>query len=179
MVAFIAFVLIRWVTGPFFEEVPSGPSDPPTYMKAALIAFQALCIPAALFCIYWFVVRPWRRDRAVGVDGILVIAFATLWFQDPLSSWGGHWFTYNAWALNFGSWAASMPGWLSFAEPGQMVLEPILIIPGVYVWVFVLTMFLGTAVMRKTKERWPRMGKMGLIGSASQSCARSTSSSRG
>ena len=57
MVAFIAFVLIRWVTGPFFEEVPSGPSDPPTYMKAALIAFQALCIPAALFCIYWFVVR--------------------------------------------------------------------------------------------------------------------------
>ena len=93
-----------------------------------------------------------------------MIAFATLWFQDPLSSWGGHWFTYNAWALNFGSWAASMPGWLSFAEPGKMVLEPILIIPGVYVWVFVLTMFLGTAVMRKTKERWPRMGKMGLIG---------------
>jgi hypothetical protein len=164
ILAFIAFVLIRWITGPFFESVPSGPSDPPTMMKVGLIAMQALCVPAALFCIYWFVVRPWRRDRAVGVDGVLVLAFATLWFEDPLSSWGGHWFTYNSWALNMGAWSASVPGWMSFAQPGKMVLEPLLIIPGVYVWVFVVTMYLGAAVMRRAQARWPEMGKVGLIG---------------
>ena len=133
-------------------------------MKVALITFQALCIPAALGCIYWFAVRPWRRERNIGVDGVLVIAFATLWFQDPLSAYGGHWFTYNSWALNMGSWVNSVPGWMSFGEPGKMVVEPLLIIPGVYVWVFVLTMFLGSWVMRTAKARWPAMGKAGLIG---------------
>src|SRR5262249_28972699 len=121
ILAFIAFVLIRWITGPFFESVPTGPSDPPTLMKVGLIAMQALCVPAALFCLYWFVMRPWRRDHAVGVDGVLVLGFASLWFEDPLSSWGGHWFTYNSWALNMGAWSASVPGWLSFAQPGKMV----------------------------------------------------------
>ena len=164
IVAFIGFVLIRWVTGPFFEQVDPGPSQLPGYMKASLIAFQALCIPAALFCIYWFVVRPWRRERRIGVDGVLVLAFATLWFQDPLSAYGGHWFTYNSWALNFGSWVNSVPTWMSFGEPGRMLVEPVLIIPGVYVWVFVLTMMLGTWVMRTAKRRWPAMGKLGLVG---------------
>jgi len=28
-----AYVLLRWVTGPYFTTVPSGPSDPPTWMK--------------------------------------------------------------------------------------------------------------------------------------------------
>jgi hypothetical protein len=164
IVAFIAFVLIRWVTGPFFEQVDPGPSQLPGYMKVSLITFQALCIPAALFCIYWFVVRPWRRERRIGVDGVLVLAFSTLWFQDPLSAYGGHWFTYNSWALNFGSWVNSVPTWLSFGEPGRMLVEPVLIIPGVYVWVFVLTMMLGTWVMRTAKRRWPAMGKLGLVG---------------
>lgn len=62
VLAFEVFVLARWVTGPLFETVPVGPSDPPTFMKIALVVFQATCLPAALFCLYWFVVRPWRRD---------------------------------------------------------------------------------------------------------------------
>jgi len=163
VVAFFAYVMISWVTGPYFTEVPSGPSDPPAYMKAAMIAFQALCIPAALACIYAFVVRPWRRDRALGIDGVLVIAFATLWVEDPLSAYGGHWFTYNSWAVNFGSWVNSVPGWLSFGRPGQMLVEPVLIIPGVYVWVFVLTMMLGCWVMRTARSRWPAVGNAGLV----------------
>jgi hypothetical protein len=164
VVAFFAYVMISWVTGPYFEKVPVGPSEPPGYMKAGLIAFQVLCIPAALSCIYWFVVRPWRRTHTLGVDGVLVLAFATLWVEDPLSAYAGHWFTYNSWALNFGSWVNSVPGWMSFGQPGKMLVEPVLIIPGVYVWVFVLTMYLGSWVMRSASRRWPQLGKAGLIG---------------
>jgi hypothetical protein len=160
---FFAYVMISWVTGPYFETVPVGPSDPPTYMKAGLLAFQILCIPAALACLYAFVVRPWRRDGAIGVDGVLVLAFATLWLEDPLSAYAGHWFTYNSWALNYGSWVNSVPGWMSFGRPGEMLVEPILIIPGVYVWVFVLVMNLGCWVMRTAKARWPQLGKVGLV----------------
>lgn len=162
--AFMAWVLIRWVTGPFFEQVPAGPSEQPGWMEAFLTVFQLISIPLALFCLYWFAVRPWVRERRLTTDGVLVIAFATLWWQDPISAYGGHWFTYNANLVNFGSWTASVPGWGSFAAPGEMVVEPILLIPGLYVWVFVITMLMGCWVMRKAKARWPQIGKLGLIG---------------
>jgi hypothetical protein len=95
---------------------------------------------------------------------MLVIAFSTLWFQDPLSAYGGHWFSYNSWAINYGSWVHAVPGWLSNGKPGAMLVEPILIMPGLYVYVFVITMFLGCAVMRRAKAKWPQIGTLGLIG---------------
>jgi hypothetical protein len=163
ILAFIAYVLVDWVTGPFLRHVPTGPSDPPTYMKVAIISFEVLSIPVALGLIYWFAVRPLVRQRRMPLDGMLVLAFYTLWFQDPLSAYGGHWFTYNSWAINYGSWVHSVPGWLSNGKPGAMLVEPILIIPGVYVYVFVITMFLGAWVMRRAKVRWPRIGNVGLV----------------
>lgn len=161
--AFIAFVLVRWVTGPYFERVPTGPTPVPTYMKVAITFFQVASIPVGLALLWWFAVRPIIRERRLPLDGMLVIAFSTLWFQDPLSAYGGHWFTYNSWAVNFGSWVNSVPGWLSFGEPGAMLVEPILIMPGLYVYVFVITMTLGSWVMRRASARWPSMGRVGLI----------------
>jgi Spirocyclase AveC-like len=163
ILTFIAYVLIDWVSGPFFERVPTGPNDPPTFMKVAIIGFQALSIPVALGLIYWFAVRPLIRERRLPLDGMLVLAFYTLWFQDPLSAYGGHWFTYNSWAINYGAWVHSVPGWLSNGKPGAMLVEPILIMPGLYVYVFVITMFLGAWVMRRTQAKWPRVGKIGLV----------------
>lgn len=165
VLAFIAFVLIRWVTGPYFQAVPTGPTPVPTYMKVSIVAFQVVSTPAALVLLWWFAIRPAIRERRIPLDGMLVIAFCTLWFQDPLSAYGGHWFTYNSWAVNRGSWVNSVPGWLSFGEPGHMLVEPLLIIPGLYVYVFVITMMLGSWVMRTVSARRPRMGKPGLVAS--------------
>src|SRR5262249_59620909 len=81
ILAFIAYGLTDWVSGPFFETVPVGPSPVPTYMKVAIVFFQAVSIPAALGLIYWFAVRPLIRERRLPLDGMLVLAFYTLWFQ--------------------------------------------------------------------------------------------------
>ena len=164
ILAVIAYVLIDWVGGPFFKAVPVGPTPVPMFMKVVIVVFEAVSIPVAVGLIYWFAVRPLIRERRLPLDGMLVLAFYTLWFQDPLSAYGGHWFTYNSWALNYGSWVHSVPGWLSNGKPGAMLVEPILIIPGVYGYVFVITMFLGAWVMRRAKARWPRIGTVGLIG---------------
>src|ERR1700747_947336 len=163
ILAFIAYVLIKWATGPFFERVPTGPTDPPTFMKVAMVFFQAVSIPIGIGLIGWFVGPPLIRQRGLTLDGMLVIAFSTLWFQDPLSAYGGHWFTYNSWAINYGSWVNGVPGGLSKGKPGAVLVAPILNIPGVYVYVFVITMFLGAWVMRRAKARWPRIGNVGLI----------------
>src|SRR4029077_20832270 len=36
VLALQVYVWIRWITGPYFERVPGGPTDPPMYMKVML-----------------------------------------------------------------------------------------------------------------------------------------------
>lgn len=160
---FIAWVLLRWVTGPYFKAVPSGPSDPPGWMKANLVFWQIASPLAALALIGWFVVRPWLRDRQIGIDGVLIIAYCTLWFQDPLCNLAGSWVTYNTWMINMGSWHAAVPGSVSFAAPGQMLAEPLLLIPALYVYFFWLAGAGGSWVMRRMSARWPQTSKVRLI----------------
>jgi hypothetical protein len=163
VLAFELFVLIRWVSGPYFKAVPAGPTAEPGWMRTVQDIWQPAGIAAALFCLFWFIVRPWRRERTVTTDGLLVAAFATLWFQDPLSAYYDHWFTYNSNLVNFGSWVKDVPGWLSFGKPGAMLVEPILLIPFVYVYFIIIGTLLGSWVMRRAAARWPRLSTVQLI----------------
>ena len=132
-------------------------------MKVILISWQAIGVPVALGLIYWFLVRPWRRERRITFDGLLCLsAFMVVW-QDPLSSYFNHWYTYNSYLVNFGSWVKEVPGWMSYSEPGRMDVEPIIWTPFLYVYLFFGGAVFGCWVMRKACERWPRMGSMGLI----------------
>jgi Spirocyclase AveC-like len=163
VVAFAAYVLIKWVTGPYFKHVAPGPTHVPTWMHIELTAWQIVSWPAALFLLFWFVVRPWVRERRVGVDGILLIGFALMWFQDPLSSAGNHWFVYNASMVNFGSWANSVPGFVGWGQPGHMTSEPILFTPAAYIYIMLIAAAAGCASMRWARRRWPRITTAGLV----------------
>jgi hypothetical protein len=162
--AFMAYVVVNWVTGPYFKVVPTGPTPLPDWMKAEQTALQVILPAVALGCLYWFVARPWRRERRVGVDGIFAIAFLTLSFQDPLSSWAQPWFTYNSYPVNFGSWLAGVPGMSAYHAPGKMLVEPLLIIPAVYVIALLIANAVGCGAMRRARARWPRMSNPTLIG---------------
>src|SRR3974390_3329752 len=81
VLAFQAFVLVRWLTGPYFKHVAPGPTPLPGWMKVAL-SFCQVVLPIAGICfLYWCVVRPWRRERRIGLDGLMAIAFLTLSFH--------------------------------------------------------------------------------------------------
>jgi hypothetical protein len=158
-----AAILVRWITGPFFHHVESGPTPLPDWMKVAMVAIQVILPVAGLAVVYAFVVRPWRRERRLGVDGLLVVAFSTLWFQDPLSAYGGQWYAYNAWLVNVGSWVNSVPGWLSPGTPDHQVAFPLLVVPGAYICIFILVSLLGSALMRRMKARRPQTGRLALV----------------
>jgi hypothetical protein len=162
--AFMAYLMIAWVTGPYFKSVPSGPSDPPTWMKAILISWQAIGIPVALGLIGWFLVRPWVRERRITFDGLLTISCFLVVWQDPLSSYFNHWYTYNSYLVNMGSWVKEVPGWMSYSEPGAMDLEPIIWTPFLYVYLFFGGAVFGCWVMRKAQERRPQISTLGLLG---------------
>ena len=165
MLVFIGYVIIRWVTSPYYTPVKThGGAQPPGWMKASLVFWQVVCIPATLTLLYVFVIRPWRRERKVGVDGIILLASASVWIQDPLSSAANHWFVYNTWMVNEGSWAHAIPWWSSYGKPGAMTSEPILFTPAAYVWIFVAVGAIGSAVMRRAKRRWPSLSPAQLVG---------------
>ena len=161
--AFIAYVLIRWVTGPYFKTVPSGPSVPPDWMSTALTIWQTAGWALVAWFFWHFLIAPWRRDGRPSSDGLMCVACGILYFQDPLGNYFQHWFTYNTTLVQFGSWVNDIPGWMSFGRPGHMLTEPILFTGQVYVWWFFGCAVLGSWVMRTAHARWPRLGTFGLI----------------
>ncbi|MCV7380442.1 DUF5135 domain-containing protein [Mycobacterium alsense] len=164
ILAFQLYVWIRWVTGPYFVRVPKGPSEPPTLMKVVLIAWTAVIIAGLPIGIYYFIVRPWRRERRITLDGMLLVACGLLFFQDPFLNYFNTWSTYNTWMWNRGSWVAHLPGWQSYAEPGRMMAEPFLMNAPGYSYGVLLCTILGCWVMRRAKSRWPSISNAGLIG---------------
>ncbi|MGV0044259.1 spirocyclase AveC family protein [Mycobacterium colombiense] len=157
------YVWIRWVTGPYFQRVPAGPTDPPMYMKAFLTMNSVVVCVGLPIAIWWFIVRPWRRERRITLDGMLLVSMGLMFFQDPLLNYFNTWCTYNTWLFNRGSWSSNIPGWVSPEEPGHQVPEPILVnAPGYAAGVLMITIF-GCWVMRRIKSRWPNISNLRLI----------------
>lgn len=158
-----AYIIIKWLTGPNFHHVAKGPSDPPTWMKVELWAWQILSFPAAFVMLYIFVIRPWRREKRVGIDGLFVVAGGTLFVQDTWSNAGNHWFTYNGYMVNFGSWANDVPWFNAYGKPGHMVLEPILFIPAAYTYIMCIGAGFGCWAMKKFKSRRPQAKSFTIV----------------
>jgi hypothetical protein len=163
LLALQLYVWIRWITGPYFTRVPGGPTDPPVYMKVFLTFDGVLVCVGLPIAIWWFIVRPWRRERRITLDGILLVSMGLMFFQDPLLNYFNTWCTYNTWLWNRGSWSSDIPGWVSPEGPGRQVAEPLLInAPGYAAGVLMITIF-GCWVMGKIKQRWPGISNLRLI----------------
>ena len=119
--AFWAYVLIRWVTGPYFTPVPAGPTPQATWMEVVHVVWQAAAIPFVAVVVYLGVVRPWRRTRDVPFYGLVFVAVLPMAFQDALPDMTGWFYTANAHLWNMGSFYADIPGWSSFTRPGAII----------------------------------------------------------
>nr|WP_244438468.1 spirocyclase AveC family protein [Mycolicibacterium septicum] len=163
LLALQLYVWISWITGPYFERVPGGVNEPPLYMKIPLIANAVVLWVGLPFAIWWFFIRPWRRERRITLDGMLFVSMGLMFFQDPLLNYFNTWCTYNTWLFNRGSWSSNIPGWVSPEEPGRQVAEPLLTnVPG-YAYGVLLITIAGCWAMRKIKNRWPSITNLRLI----------------
>ena len=155
-------LILRWVTGPNFARVPGGPDQPPGWMRFVLAAGQGLIVVAAVGFLYWFVVRPWRRNRRLPFEGCLALALIPTSIFDPLSNGTQAWISYNAHMLNRGSPVVELPGWLSPSGPGVAPAWPLVFAPAGYVLMPLLAI-LGCGVMRWVKRRFPSVNAPGQI----------------
>lgn len=162
LLALQIYVWTRWVTGPYFVRVPQGPSDPPMYMKTMLTINAAAMVILLPLTVYWFLIRPWVRERRFTLDGLLFVSCALFFFQDPFLNYVNTWCTYNTWLWNRGSWSSHVPGWVSPEEPGRQVAEPLLINATGYGMVMFFAIA-GCWLMRRMKNRWPGMSNLKLM----------------
>tara|TARA_B110000503_G_scaffold141977_2_gene237238 strand:- start:1203 stop:1736 length:534 start_codon:yes stop_codon:yes gene_type:complete len=112
LLVFELWILFQWVTGPNFTPVLSGPDLPPVWMRIVFRTSKVVSVFGKFACIYFFLVKPWIRERRVTIAGLLFTAlvFASPW--DNLSNYLQYWFTYNSYLINFGSPMAELPGCL-------------------------------------------------------------------
>jgi hypothetical protein len=160
------YIYARWITGPYFKSVPSGPTEVPMFMQVMVWIWIPGGIVAMLGVLYWFVVRPWRRDGKPSTDGLLALGWISVLWQDPLVSYFVPQFTWSAIVPNMGSWTADVPGWATPQQPGAMMVEPTPFNLPLYVYALFPLTFVACALMRKTKARFPNIGTIGLIGVA-------------
>jgi hypothetical protein len=166
ILAFEAFVIVKWLTGPYFERVKVGPSDVPDWMHISLRVMEVGFVSLWLWCVWHFFVQPWRKERRFTFDGLLCMALLVFaWFQDPLADYGGAVFTYNSDLVNMGSWLNEVPGATVPGHPGAQLSEPLWTM-AIYPGVIFLATILGCGFMRKIKERRPQISPLGLIGTA-------------
>jgi hypothetical protein len=162
VLAFQVYVLLRWITGPNFKRTDPGPLETATGREILLVALQIAVPVGTLLCLYWWIVRPWRRTGHMTTEGMLAVAAGTLFFWDMTMNYTSVQLFYSSEVINFGSWAnGSWPGWTS---PGANNLpEPLFVtVPGYVSLVFTQVM-LVVWLMRKIKARWPQLGVLASI----------------
>src|SRR5580692_8301728 len=62
ILVFQIVIWTAWIAGPNFKRVPTGPTQPPEAMKIAIWSFLSLGFVLAAAAIWFFVIRPWRRE---------------------------------------------------------------------------------------------------------------------
>jgi hypothetical protein len=116
----------------------------------------------ALGVAFWLLlVRPWRRERRIQLDGLLCLVFLSLYWQDIICNYLQHFATYNTVFINFGSWNADIPGWLS--PNGEKIAEPFLFSGPVYVYIVLGAVIGVNWAMRRAERRKPGRSVAGLL----------------
>jgi hypothetical protein len=149
-----------WILSGNAHSTPRGSTPVPGWMVFSAYAHEVVSVIGGVVCTYIFLIRPWRRDRRIGIDGMIAIAWVSTYWQDALSSYFQPYFSYNAAFHNWGAWYNFVPGW---ASPNiERLAEPAIFALPSYIWVFVPVIIGVNALMRRAKARWPAIGKVGL-----------------
>lgn len=153
------YVYIRWVASPDFHHPQTGTDPVPGIVKFWAWFVQIATLIAIGVAILW-VVRQVRRERRLTFDGILLIAWFSVMWQDPVLNYIRPTFFYNSYLISFGSWVEYVPGWIS--PNGGNLPSPLLMSGFGYLSCLLFSIGI-TAAMRQAKRLRPSMGVLGLV----------------
>jgi len=150
-----AWIFWQWYASGDMRFVNPGKTEIETWMYLMIVMndiFWYLCI---LTVAWVFVIGPKLRTGKFSFDGLFVLSFATLWWQDPIFGFGSQGWSYSTTSINLGSWACHIPGWQS--PGGCNVSEPLSWDFSFYFVLSAMAAIVGSMVMRKIKARFPAL----------------------
>lgn len=161
-VLFAVYCVARWFAAGQMSPTPPGADTMSPPEIVVMWVLQVVGPGVAIWAIWHYVVRPWRRDGRPSGDGMLLIAcFLISIPHDILLTYTRPSFSYNSHYVNAGSWLSQVPG---VGTPNaHRIPEPLLLVLPGYAWALFLWAILGCAVMRTVRRRWPAMPYVGLL----------------
>lgn len=158
--AFLCFetwVWGRWMASANFAPRPVDAASVPEFTKQVIHVTQVISPIVCAIIVGRFLLWPLVRERRFTLDGMLVLAYFALWFQDPMGNLAGTQLYYSSYWINMGSWTlGSFPGWIS--PKGNHLPEPILVMGFGYLWLGFLAGQAAFWTMNRVRERFPRSG---------------------
>ena len=155
-----AWIYITWFTTGEAHRTPTGSSPIPTSTHVWAAVFQISGVVLTVVAIV-LAARQSIRQRRLSWDAMLVIAWVSLYWQDPLINYVRHVYLYSSVLWNWGSWVERIPGWRS--PGGHLLPEPILFSGNAYFWLGPGASILAFFFMRRARRRWPQLGVIGTI----------------
>ena len=160
---FEMYVWIKWITGPYFKPTDPGPDPISATQYNILVAVQVICTIAFIVCIWYWVARPWIREKQFTTNGMIAICMTMICFYDPSMNYSSTTLLYNSYLVNYGSWTAgSWPGWTS--PNGNLLPEPFFITPTGYLVAVYSQIVLVLWLLRKYNARHSQLSILSLIG---------------
>jgi hypothetical protein len=156
------WIAFQWFTSGDLHPSATGADDAPTHVLAAIYIGQTLSPLVGAGIVYWWLIRPWIRERRLTTEGMVLIGALCLYFPyDITNNYVSFFFQYNAHFWNVGSWAGEIPG--SIIPRGHNVVEiPIFMFPA-YAWGVFLPMLWGSKFMGFLRRKRPQLGNFGLL----------------
>ena len=151
----------RWLLSDEAHPTPVGSTPVPSYTTIATVAWQVLAPILLAACAFAFVVRPWRRERRMTLDGLLFFCFLLLYWWDPLCNYTQVWQTMSSTFVNLGSWTTAVPGAVS--PKANAYPEPLLMGHAIYVYFYLAGSVAMCALLDRTKARWPHVRNSVLV----------------
>lgn len=142
----------RWIASADFAAAEPGP-DRYAWLWY-LRGFEVLATAAGVVMLWFWVVRPWRRDRHVPLDGKILLGMMFAYVVDPTLNVFNHSFAMNAHSVSFGSWGGLLP--IGSSPRQEQFAEGLLWAPQLYMYFGLLAAMAGCAVLRVLRRRLPR-----------------------
>lgn len=149
----ILYVFSAWLLSGALQPTPTGDTPVPDAIRFNAVFWQLFLGLISLALFYFFVVRGWQREGRLTLFGMLYIAAQSMWWQDALLNFISPVFSYNSALVNWGSWNAYVPGWLS--PNAEKMPSPVFLYLGLYPVFFCGAVVLLVSLMGKAKQRWP------------------------
>ena len=158
----IVITVTQWIMSPEFKPAPTGNDILPEAIRYWIISLEVFFTGGAVVMWWIYLVKPWITSGHITWDGRLLLAAATIWYQDPIDNYFNFTFTYNAHFHNMSSWANFIPGWVS--PRGENFGEPYFFMGSFFMWVFFGSSVLGCWILDRFKQRFPSISMLSRMG---------------